>query len=494
MCDWIYRILNIKSSKKSSVKPLHNCRKNEDCVPMTTYILGKEFFECHKDIGVSTFASWVKKHHAQLYRINKETIKTLSKLQWEEFLNYVDKNDWDIEERKLKSYIRNWYIEKHGVFSFYSSHRLFIVSTSNFQILKVLYDVTEEEIVNISNVDEIEKKLPYPKSYYCNWLIEIDTNNSIYGDIVKYIAHNGNKRVINFKIVNDNEDGGKNIKTILSAEGIHNCQELKTSHIMSSQRSEAIIKRFLRYDWFDDFVEGSEQYFREQSNKNSKSQRFENYYSFNVWPQRYGSHYTHIQIGWGNRAIDANHTTAGFTTKVESGAILTISRMETGHISIFLYGAKTDTRRPIEDTIVLKSCISPKKLLKSSFKQELWNNLLAYMECTSLDGNPNKCQSIRVFKLRLLKSMVVDGKSMSSRFLSGLQKAIFYVFNIGLSGCLLFGVQRACDSSSDLDNITNRIDSLRYDIHENTKTLQNACKRDTSLIKIRTKNNVIKKE
>lgn len=116
------------------------------------------------------------------------------------------------------------------------------------------------------------------------------------------------------------------------------------------------------------------------------------------------------------------------------------------------------------------------------------------MECTSLDGNPNKCQSIRVFKLRLLKSMVVDGKSISSQFSRDLQKAIFYILSIGLSGCLLFGVQRACDSSSDLDNITNRIDSLRYDINWNAKTLQNACKRDTSLIKIRTKNNVIIKE
>lgn len=495
MCDWIYRILNIKSSKDSSIKPLHNCNQNENCIPMTTYVLGKEFFECHKDIEVSTFALWVEKHHAQWYRINKETIRTLSKLQWEEFLNYVDKNDWGIEERKFKAYIRNWYIEKHGVFSFSSSHRLFVVNTSKFQLLKVLYDVTEEEVVNISNVDEIGKKLPCPKSYYCNWLIEFDTNHSIiYGDIVKYIAHNGNKSVINFKIVNDKEDGGKNIKNILNAEGIHNYQELKTSNIMSSPRGESIIKRFLKYDWFDDFVEGSEQYFREQSNKNPKSQRFENYYSFNAWPQRYGSHYTHIQIGWGNRAIDANHTSTGFTTKVESGAILTISRMETGYISIFLYGAKTDTHRPIEDAIVLKSCISPKKLLKSSFKQELWNNLLAYMECTSLDGNPNKRQSIRVFKLRLLKSMVVDGKNMSSQFSRGLQKTIFYVLNIGLSGCLLFGIQRACDSSSNLDNITNRIDNLRYDIHENTKTLQNACKRDTSLIKIRTKNNVIIKE
>ena len=82
---------------------------------------------------------------------------------------------------------------------------------------------------------------------------------------MKYIAHNGNKSVINFKIVNDKEDGGKNIKNILNAEGIHNYQELKTSNIMSSPRGEAIIKRFLKYDWFDDFVEGSEQYFREQS-------------------------------------------------------------------------------------------------------------------------------------------------------------------------------------------------------------------------------------
>lgn len=157
MCDWIYRILNIKSSKDSSIKPLHNCSQNEDCIPMTTYVLGKEFFECHKDIEVSTFALWVEKHHAQWYRINKETIKTLSKLQWEELLNYVDKNDWGIEKRKLKAYIRNWYIEKHGVFSFSSSHRLFVVNTSKFQLLKVLYDVTEEEVVNISNVDEIEK-------------------------------------------------------------------------------------------------------------------------------------------------------------------------------------------------------------------------------------------------------------------------------------------------------------------------------------------------
>lgn len=78
--------------------------------------------------------------------------------------------------------------------------------------------------------------------------------------------------------------------------------------------------------------------------------------------------------------------------------------------------------------------------------------------------------------------------------LKRLTENYFLRIYIGLSGCLLFGIQRACDSSSNLDNITNRIDSLRYDIHENTKTLQNACKRDTSLIKIRTKNNVIIKE
>ena len=78
MCDWIYRILNIKSSRDSSIKPLHNCSQNENCIPMTTYVLGKEFFECHKDIEVSTFALWAEKHHAQWYRINKETIKTTS--------------------------------------------------------------------------------------------------------------------------------------------------------------------------------------------------------------------------------------------------------------------------------------------------------------------------------------------------------------------------------------------------------------------------------
>lgn len=154
---------------------------------------------------------------------------------------------------------------------------------------------------------------------------------------------------------------------------------------------------------------------------------------------------TFVNVAFGSRLLLISHNNRGFTSTIEEGARLCFYRMEDGFVTVTLYPAQTEKRRSTEDGILLKLCVDPKELSKSKFICELWKRFIAYMECTSIDGNPTCYQKHTVGHLRnscpLIKDNIVQptlGSQRSKNFRD-------FFFTVGCSGILVFFLQMAFD-------------------------------------------------
>ncbi|MFP5082003.1 hypothetical protein [Pedobacter sp. JCM 36344] len=111
-----------------------------------------------------------------------------------------------------------------------------------------------------------------------------------------------------------------------------------------------------------------------------------------------------------------------------------------GFISVMLYPAKAENLSLKEDFIFLEQRIDPKKLLLKSTLKYHWRCFMAYMEYSSLDGNPNLIQRIRVTYLHIFKSMVTNkiwDKALYKTYSNSLFK---FIMTVGFSGFIFFAI------------------------------------------------------
>jgi len=198
--------------------------------------------------------------------------------------------------------------------------------------------------------------------------------------------------------------------------------------------------RLDRINDFQEFSKNAYDIFTEFLKKDNRVNDFEEIYKLNVYPKKETEEHNKraVEISWGirkyERIIDGNKK----KVLVEHGATLYYERLDSGYVVILLYPAHTENRMPIEDSITLKRRIDPKRLKNKSFLKENWNDLIAYMENTSLDGNPSILQRTKISYLRTFKHLIIDHKSIPTRFSNYLKETSKFVFSIGLSGFLIF--------------------------------------------------------
>lgn len=120
----------------------------------------------------------------------------------------------------------------------------------------------------------------------------------------------------------------------------------------------------------------------------------------------------------------------------EYGATLSYFQIDNGHIICRLQPAKTSEMRPLENMIFFDYIKNPALLPKKS--EEHWKKLLAYMEVTSLYGNPSKWQIFQVWRLRVFNKYLSDGIEYNSKNFNFWMTISKFIFSVGLSGILIF--------------------------------------------------------
>lgn len=198
---------------------------------------------------------------------------------------------------------------------------------------------------------------------------------------------------------------------------------------------------------FDTFYNESECLFRNLQQLDRRTEKFEREYMLYVCPgsRNGGTDKRVVEVFWGSKIFETETQGRCWKSLTEQGSTLCFCRNDTGHVTILLYPAYTDFRRPIEDFITLYRWLDPLKLKKKNFVKSLWQDFIAYMECTCLDGTPSCKQRIRIEYLRFTKHLTVNKEWRPTRFNCFLYDILKFVLTVGLSGFILYFVTK-CSS------------------------------------------------
>jgi hypothetical protein len=145
-----------------------------------------------------------------------------------------------------------------------------------------------------------------------------------------------------------------------------------------------------------------------------------------------------------------------------------------------LYPAYTDTRKPIEDSITLAVWKDPARLNEPRQLHRDWNHFLAYMACTSLDGNPTWMQRLDVWYLRHFKHLIIADKWMPVKAADAAWDVLKYVLTVGLSGFIFYAVTML--TAKQADNKTElEVKKVRSEVQAVTAKLDSAVLSQTQL-------------
>ena len=210
------------------------------------------------------------------------------------------------------------------------------------------------------------------------------------------------------------------------------------------KRSE---KRFQRFKDFNEFYTKAKEIFEPYKNKGERERFFEAYNMLCVVPgSRAGANESNIvDVFWGSCIFDKEESSSSrkktFHLKSESGATLFFIKNDNGYVSIHLYPAHTETMHPIEDFIIWREQIDPSKLLKKCFQYRCWRVFMAYMEVTSLNGDPTIAQRLQVWYLRKFKCTFEDKKQVPVKFMTYTKKVGTWILTVAFSGLAIFLLQ-----------------------------------------------------
>ncbi len=198
-------------------------------------------------------------------------------------------------------------------------------------------------------------------------------------------------------------------------------------------------KRLRKIKDFERFYDNCNSIFTNLRDNDSRVEIFENEYMLSICPgsRAGGTEKRIVEVFWGARLYEFETKGNSWNSLKETGATLFFYRSDTGDITISLYPAKTEFRQPIEDYITLYECLDPEKLNDDKFIKSLWNDFIAYMECTSLDGKPTFSQRIGISYLRYFKHLVIDSKRRPTKFSDFVGGVIKLVVATCFSGAVL---------------------------------------------------------
>lgn len=190
---------------------------------------------------------------------------------------------------------------------------------------------------------------------------------------------------------------------------------------------------------FDEFYKTAETIFKAFRDNDPRTEKFERLYKLSVCPgsRTGGNNNRVVEVFWGSRPFETITLGNSWKALTEYGATLLFERDDSGFVIISIYPAGTENKKPIESSISLKLWVDPIQLKEKSFLEKQWYDLIAYMECTSLDGNPTFLQRLRISYLRNFKHVVIENKWTPTKFSTSISRIRDLVVAACFSGAVL---------------------------------------------------------
>lgn len=235
----------------------------------------------------------------------------------------------------------------------------------------------------------------------------------------------------------------------------HPLSSSKIDNSLKNRIDKTVAMRLDRYAAFDEFFNCSEELFRKLADEDRQARYFETIYSFCICPggAMGGDNRLSVEVFFGNRPFDRGPSRSHLSLVAEHGARLHYIRSDNGSVFCTLTPAQTDNIKSAELLILLEVVSNPRELLKVERLQRHFNLLTAYMAMTSLDGDPSLWQRMRYFRLQWFKRHYVLKRKKSrlkrTRAANEIRRIGRWVLTIGLSGALLFGLQKCWPSPDD---------------------------------------------
>lgn len=222
-----------------------------------------------------------------------------------------------------------------------------------------------------------------------------------------------------------------------------------------------------RKDDFDEFYNSAKDTFIAFRDQDPRADKFERLYMLYVCPgsRAGGNNNRIVEVFWGSRPFETITQGNSWKSLSEYGATLLFERDDSGFVMISIYPAGTENKKPIESSISLKLWIDPIRLKSNSFLKSLWKDFMAYMECTSLDGNPTYKQRLRVSWLRYFKHTVVKKTWLPTKFSGFTKDLIKWVLTVGLSGVIIYVMTilsqpNTTESEIQLKNVNEKLEII----------------------------------
>lgn len=262
------------------------------------------------------------------------------------------------------------------------------------------------------------------------------------------------------------------------------------------KRSRTTVKRLERNDKFKEFYAKAKDIFEPLGSNDKNAVDYRNFNMLCVCPgsRAGGQEHDIVEVFWGSRYMESEEkvTMGGvrFEAKYEYGATMMFTKQENGFVSVYLQPSHVNFKKP-ETCIVWKKSVDPASLLKPWYQKYLWSGFMAYMEVTSTDGNPSMWQRFRVYTIRLVNPIIEeitkpypytdkDGTVRITeitetierpiKFVQGLQSVIKWVFQVSLSGVMIFLIPllfpRESNETKELKCLEKQIESVSFDIKQ----------------------------
>lgn len=190
---------------------------------------------------------------------------------------------------------------------------------------------------------------------------------------------------------------------------------------------------------FDEFYNKAINTFKALRDSDPRAGIFEAEYVLNICPgsRRGGRDKAVVEIFWGARPFDFETTPRTWSAMTEYGASLVFLRNDNGFVTVYLYPAHTDNQKPVETAIIVIKRLNPLKLRRQSIIKSLWDDFMAYMEVTSLDGDPSIWQRFRIWQLRTSRRLILDTQITSTRLSKWAERMLFWFVTVGCSGIIV---------------------------------------------------------
>lgn len=445
------------------------------------YILGEDFYKFHSDVDISDFLRWLKEVHQDWYIANKQPLSSIKHSTFNDLIEALYESSISVDNpSKLSELFYQWYGLKHSVFMPANPKRMFLTSTKG-HLLQVLYKVQDSEVIPVGPSTVISTILKDIDTYKNNWIIGLTDTDSRLSQITKMLAERVPLLATNFHFVGDCENVYSEYVDVLKSRLFTNFLICPFKSVTTIQNDKARLQRLNRYTLFDNFAEKANETFMRFLNKDERAKSFHDSYLLSIWndKQHAKNNVTYVNIAFGSRSLIVSHHNQGYNTISEQGARLCFYRMENGFVSISLFPAQTDNRRPEEESIMLHDYVDPHKLGDNKFLKSCWKSLMAYMEYTAIDGRPSFCQKRKVARMRYNRHLVIDGKYQPTRRSVVWQNRWNFLMTVGLSGFLVallqigYNVLESRTSTSSIFETTiQHIDSTHTKVFESVDSIR----------------------